>query len=580
MNGSGGAVPFPPDDPRGPPVRIRQGADRFAGRLWALDQVLTWLDSGTTRFLVLEGEPGAGKSVLAAWMVGFGRAPEDPAAHEKLERVRRAWSARHFCQSKAGGTVEPQRFAGSICTQLTDRYADFGQAAIKYVAPDFNIRVEARENWGAMIGVKTDTLIVNSRDAADVYDKAVRRPLQDLVRSHPDLFPIVMLIDGLDEAWAHPEPNIVTLLADSEDLPEKVRMVVTTRNQPALVERLKRRTTLDLSAPGHAAVNDQDMREYLTARFGSEPLSEKVETPPNAQDVIEGLVTRAGGNFLFVEFVLDEVAAGRRSLTDPSSAPAGLYPLYREYLDRLLPGVTAPGGSDVWLKEFQPLLGSISVALPAAPEKALPGWLAWEPDEVDARRNDVYQLTEEVADLADNESGYSVYHRSLGEFFASREYLDEGESTRNRYYVGPKKQHERIARYYLSLAGGAHPDWTKVDLYALRQLVPHLRAWLDLAEDSQEQQEAADLLYGVVIDGRFVDEQQRRLKGVEYVRLGLRLALDAALGRRDLEAAEQMITLLSRSLDVDLRTAARLATQQLQALDPARFQRLTKSLLP
>ena len=58
-------------------------ADRtrdFTGRTWVLDEVAEWLDKGQERFLFITGEPGSGKTALAAWLAIAGPPPDDAEA--------------------------------------------------------------------------------------------------------------------------------------------------------------------------------------------------------------------------------------------------------------------------------------------------------------------------------------------------------------------------------------------------------------------------------------------------------------------------------------------------------------------
>ncbi len=566
--------PAGPDDPRSPSAQIEAGTGRFAGRLWVLERVLAWTERPDTRFFVLLGEPGAGKSTFAAWVAGHGRVPQDPTAAAGLQRLRRRWSAVHICRSRAGGTTDPKTFASSISRQLAERHEGFGEAALRYVAPELQITQEVRENYGEVVGVRAGEVVVNSRDADDVYDKAVRQPLRDLAVSRPQSFPIFLLVDGLDEAWGRPEPNIVTLLEGSQDLPD-VHFLVTTRDTPAIVERLGGRTRFDLSAAEFGTDNDSDIRAFVDERFDHDARLADAASNEKRQEIVDNVVARASGNFLFVEFLLDEVAAGARELEDLAGSPSGLYPLYRQYLDRLFPERDRPGGDDLWAETYRPLLGSLSVALPTAPQATLPRWLSWETEDLDLRLEAVRQLWEEIAEGTDD-SGYRVYHRSLADFLAARSYLDEDRSTtKNPYFAAPKTQHERIATYYL----GAGADWSLTDLYGLRQLVGHLRMWLDLEDDPRERQAVAGKLYQVALDPRFRAEQQRRLGGVGATVAACRVALDTALARNDLDVAEQLVTGLGTDLDPELRALAREFAQRIQTVDPRRFARLVKSLL-
>ena len=544
MTGSEGVQPAGPDDPVSPSEKIEKGTDRFAGRLWSLQRVLAWMRDPDTRFFVLTGEPGAGKSALAAWMAGNGVVPADPAAAADLAEARSRWGAVHFCRAKAGGTLDPKTFAASISKQLTVRHPEFGELALRQLAPEIQVIQEVGENRGEIVGLKAEQVIVNSRDADDVYDKAVRKPLRDLAGVRPDAFPMFLLVDGLDEAWGRAEPNIVTLLERSDDLPAGVHVLVTSRNIPLIVERLADRTQLDLSGPDWAADNDRDVRAYVEQRLGEADLASQVAGLSDRTAVVDGIVNRAGGNFLFVEFLLDEAATGA-ALGDLARIPSGLYPLYRQYLDRLLPAVAQPGGTDSWVDTYRPLLGSLSVATPSAPEPALPRWLGWEAEDVDLRLGDVRQLWEEATDPESQEPVYRMYHRSLAEFLTTRDYPDGKVSTKNRYYAAPRVQHERIATYYLSIGVGADGDWTLGDVYGLRQVVPHLRAWLEQEDDPRQQRDIARKLYEVVLDPRLKAEQERRLGGVGATVVAFRIALETALRRDDLDVVERLVTTLA-----------------------------------
>ncbi len=575
-----GRQPGPgPDDPVSPSGLVEKGTNRFAGRRWAFQRVTAWMLQPDTRFFVLTGEPGVGKSALAAWMAGHGPLPTDADGSSDLAAVRAHWSAVHFCRAKAGGTLDPKTFAASVSRQLATRHAAFAELALRHLAPEIRITQTIGDNRGLVVGIAAEQVIVNSRDAEDVYDKAVRKPLRDLARTRPGLFPVFLLVDGLDEAWGRAEPNIVTLLEHSEDLPEGVHVVLTTRHLPLVLERLADRTQLDLSAGEFSAESDEDIRTYVEGRLGEADLMPQAAALANRWEVVDRLVAAADGNFLFAEFLLDEAAGRPGRLEDPAGTPRGLYPLYRHYLDRLLPALAKPGGADAWASTYRPLLGTLSVATPSAPEPALPRWLAWRPEEVDLRLGEVRQLWEESGGVGTADHEYRVYHRSLADFLATRDYLDGKVSTRNRYYAPPAAQHERIADYYMSVGAGTDGDWTASDPYGLRQVVPHLRAWLDLENEPRRQSDIARRLYDVVLDPGLKAEQERRLGGVGATTTAFRIAIEAALRRNEFDVAGELVTILASDLDAELRALGREFLQRIQATDPGLFDRMVKRLL-
>ena len=86
-------------------TEIVERAKGFMGRSWVVDQVLDWLDNGKERYFLLTGEPGSGKTALAAWLAGAGPAPRGAKARARLKRVRSAWNAGHFCIGRTQGRV-------------------------------------------------------------------------------------------------------------------------------------------------------------------------------------------------------------------------------------------------------------------------------------------------------------------------------------------------------------------------------------------------------------------------------------------------------------------------------------------
>src|SRR5437762_6881136 len=109
------------------PRVIANNIDQFSGRVWLLPKVLEWFDDNKERVLVLSGEPGSGKSMIAAWLAGMGPAPVDPRPRQQLDRIRSLIYAAHFCQTTHTNT-DPRAVAESLARQLTTRIPQFGKA--------------------------------------------------------------------------------------------------------------------------------------------------------------------------------------------------------------------------------------------------------------------------------------------------------------------------------------------------------------------------------------------------------------------------------------------------------------------
>ncbi len=539
------------------------------GREWALRQVAEWLATGSERLFLLTGEPGSGKSVLAAWLAGAGPAPaaaEDAAA---LERVRASWSAACFCMTRGqdGADITPAWFVTSLVKQLSAGHPEFADAFLRVNLPEL-VHQEVGVNQGTVVGHVGD-LDVKIPDARDRYAQGVVEPLRTMAEAHPDQT-FAILVDGVDEAFVGPEPTVVSLLARSGSLPGNVRFLVTTRNERALLTQLRDGfggdvRHLDLSSGDGAAANETDVRLFVRTRLTA-------IDPAAPEAVVEQLARQAAGNFLFIDFLLDELAKGTRRLTDTAELPTGLFDLYRQYLQRIVPGFDDRDRGPAWGDHYQPLLGSISVALPAAPTDRLLRWLEWEDDDLSRFLQSVEQVTEwePAPEGSGGGGGWRLYHRSLADFLATR-YVDDRGSD-NRFYVAPPKQHDRIVRHYqrarADLWGG---DWANCDDgYCLRNLVRHLAASLAALERPADRAARTGELFDVVLDPGFRARQREVSGGAVALYDDVRTAVEVGLAPPPAGGEDRLARLVESMAvapEVELRGLAAEALVRMAATD-------------
>ena len=84
------------------------------------------------------------------------------------------------------------------------------------------------------------------------------------------------------------------------------------------------------------------------------------------------------------------------------------------------------GKSELWLEKLQPLLGSLSVAMPSVSISVLSDWLGRPEGEVATLLNEVIQIVESDPFF---DSGFRLYHRSIADFLATFTYLENGTIT-------------------------------------------------------------------------------------------------------------------------------------------------------
>jgi hypothetical protein len=86
-----------------PPKRIRDSIAQFTGRAWLLLKLLEWWDRNDQRIFLLTAGPSTGKSMILAWLAGYGPAPAEPLAAGQLEQLRKVVKAAHFLSG-----IEPE----------------------------------------------------------------------------------------------------------------------------------------------------------------------------------------------------------------------------------------------------------------------------------------------------------------------------------------------------------------------------------------------------------------------------------------------------------------------------------------
>ena len=433
------------------PKRIAEGIDRFTGRAWLLPELLRWWADSDERLFLLTGGPGTGKSMIMAWLAGHGPLPEDPAARDRLLRLRGAVSARFFCQSS--GLNTPRLLAESIAVQLAAKVDGYREAP-KSVMEDRvqivgNVRAETAAAGSTQIGVQI-TLNLGSLGDEYVFDQAFVRPLRRLY-DNGYREPVLLLVDALDEAQTYTGITIPDLLSRPVELPRQVRVLATTRNEPRVMDLFHQIKPLDLIAD--ACPDVDDVCDYSERRLAAHTAVGKEARSYFASRLAE----KAKGVFLYAAMVLDELLS-RADAEFPDLAtyplPEGLSGLYHDFLKREL-------GKDPqqWLELYEPLLGLIAVAQgEGLTSKQLANIIG-----LDVQLALIKSKQYLIGTLPDGP--FLPFHKSFSDYLLG----DESKPFSTR--IDASKMHSRIADHYWRKHSN---DWSKCDDYGLASLAVHL----------------------------------------------------------------------------------------------------------
>jgi tetratricopeptide (TPR) repeat protein len=495
------------------PKRIAENIDQFIGRTWLLSQLLEWIEDHTDeRVFLITGEPGTGKSMLLAWLAGFGPGPQEEIAAKQLSRIRAMVKAGHFCQA-ASRNVTPQAFAESIANQLTRTVPGFGEALAATLAERVQILGIARTDM-ACAGSSQTGVIIKQIDLGTLgdelsFDRAFTQPLKKFYGSS-NREPMIVLVDALDEAETYTGVGLSDLLSQLTDLPAQVRLVATTRNEPRVLKRYRQSKPFDLLNEG--SPDADDLKTYAAKRL------EVAVGGPSRIEFAERLARSAQGIFLYATLVLDELLERLPSeLPDFSTLhlPKGLRGLYYDFLNREL-------GKDerLWFELYEPLLGLLAVARGKGLNSKQLTNLTGQDIRAALRVSRQY-LSGELPD-----GPFRIFHKSLADFL-----LEDDENI--DYHIEAISMHRRIVNHYLRPDSiSTPPDWEKVDDYGLLHLGNHL---FDLRYEQPYRQNLYDLLCGP-----FMSEKLRRYGSHQSFASDLCLAIDVARSENPRNLVEEI----------------------------------------
>jgi hypothetical protein len=469
----------------------------YVRRDWLQREVLDRLANPACRYVLITGEPGAGKSGLIAALardhpeapryflrrdsttpmsggdtasllmrVGHQLAARRPElfAPERLEvvieqRVRRA---------DPGATI-----VGAEIEEM--RVSPFGRTAIR-------VMQEVDELAGDMVGLRIERAELEPR----LLEPQVLQylALLDPAAADPDTR-IMVLIDALDEVARHRGGlSVLDWLVTGPELPANVRVVLTSRPDPSL-EALRAARAGSIEEIGIIPTSEEvraDARTFTDRLFADSAL--RVDNPG---DAAEQVARHADGNFAYLTAYARALRSAAtqgnqeslQSLLRFDTLPAGLDALYGYFLALLRRDIEQLGALQAdpatgvkwipaWEGAGQRLLGVLTVA--RAP-LTLDQLMAF--GSVPVRRREAANVLERFLPFLDADGrAWQLFHPSLAEF------LGAGPVDRAEWH------REILDHYRGSAASWGEIDWTKVDDYGLRHLAEHLLAVDDLRRDA------------------------------------------------------------------------------------------------
>ena len=262
-------------------------------------EIHRWLDNASSpnRVLVLSGNAGMGKSVIAAEM-----------CRRMQEAGRLAGS--HFCHYDRARHRNPKVMMQSLACHLSCLLPEYKKALV--------------EQFSGNLGVE-----INDMEVVDLFDLLFLEPLN---RVADPGFTSFVVIDALDESQYQGRNDLLDVISRLfKNLPLWLRFFVTTRPEVNIWDSLKDLQPLLLGAKDDD--NLKDIRFYFECSLSNLLEVERREL------VLDDLVQKSEGVFLCAQFLVDFIRANCSTILTleqlDKTLPAGISCVYQLYFRRL-----------------------------------------------------------------------------------------------------------------------------------------------------------------------------------------------------------------------------------------------------
>ncbi|MCK4818787.1 hypothetical protein KA005_23645, partial [bacterium] len=210
-------------------------------------------------------------------------------------------------------------------------------------------------------------------------------------------------------------------------------MIITTRNDP--VVKFWFQDVDPYCLDDYAQKNEQDIREYLFREL--KPFFEEIEMLVN---IINTVITKSEGNFLYAQYICKELASARLSGDQINNFPKGLGAVYAQFFEREYPVKDEdkrPGCSDIdfYKEHCRRVLETIAAACEPLNIEHMASIVGW---------NDDYQLNEIINSFGSLflqvDDIIRPFHISVMEWLTTKNYAGP-------YFISESRGHILLADY-------------------------------------------------------------------------------------------------------------------------------------
>ncbi len=392
------------------------------GRTWLFDAVDQWRNAAdrASRLFWIMGAPGVGKSAFAAYLTHFGR-----------DKV----IAAQFCEYDKPDHRNAQRIVRTLAFQIATRLPDYRKLLL--TLPEIQ---------------KLDR-----KNPSELFDYLLANPLKLSISGGRERYLIV--IDALDEAGGNGRNELVEMLArNARRLPDWIGIIVTSRPESDVLAPLQGLNPFLLDTASDK--NCDDIRDYLRRE-----LALQLKGRADADRLLEQILDKSEGVFLYAERFCDDIQQGHLSLDRPERFPQGLGGMFYQFFQRQFPQERVfPDFLGFTLKDYKercrPLLEMVAAAQEPPRLKFLYRTLGWN-------KYDQKEVADAFGSLLSATGGHiRMFHKSVVDWLCDP-------NSSGPFFVDVDAGHRRLAdrcwqeftsstakaSWYARLYFQVHLDW-------------------------------------------------------------------------------------------------------------------------